>query len=88
MVKKKRKDYIVNLSIKHSVVTQFTSFIAVEKRDKVSGVWHRFRLSSSPFLIIYFKHSVVVCLFMNLHIVSFYLCVIFPAIKCGFKEKR
>ena len=34
MVKKNRKDYIVNLSIKHGVVTQFTSFIAVEKREK------------------------------------------------------
>ncbi len=30
------KDYIINLSKKYSIVTQFTSFIAVEKREKAS----------------------------------------------------
>jgi poly [ADP-ribose] polymerase len=30
------KDYIIELSKKYSIVTQLTSFIAVEKRDKVT----------------------------------------------------
>ena len=29
------KDYIIELSKKYSIVTQLTSFIAVEKREKV-----------------------------------------------------
>ena len=34
IMKKKRKNYIIELSVKFSIVTQFTSFIAVEKRDE------------------------------------------------------
>jgi len=30
------KDYIIELSKEYSIVTQFTSFVAIEKRDKVS----------------------------------------------------
>ena len=36
--KKSMKDYIINLSKKYSIVTQFTSFIAVEKREKVKSL--------------------------------------------------
>ncbi|CAH1800048.1 unnamed protein product [Owenia fusiformis] len=32
--KMKRKKQIINLSVEYSIVTQFTSFVAVEKRDK------------------------------------------------------
>lgn len=35
--KKTMKDYIINVSKKYSIVTQFTSFIAVEKREKVKA---------------------------------------------------
>ena len=34
--KAEQKAYIISLSKKYSIVTQFTSFVAVEVRDKVS----------------------------------------------------
>ena len=35
MLKKNRKNYIIELSQEYSIVTQFTSFVAIEKREKV-----------------------------------------------------
>ena len=35
MLKKNRKNYIIELSKEYSIVTQFTSFVAIEKREKV-----------------------------------------------------
>jgi len=29
------KDYIIELSKEYTIVTEFTSFVAIEKRDKV-----------------------------------------------------
>ena len=37
-MKKKRKNYIINLSKKFSIVSQFTSFVAVEERSEVRKV--------------------------------------------------
>ena len=34
-VKRERKDYIISLSKQHKIVTKFTSFVAVETREKV-----------------------------------------------------
>ncbi len=36
MFKREMKQKIIDLSIEHSIVTQFTSFVAVEEREKVS----------------------------------------------------
>jgi hypothetical protein len=38
VVKRDTKDYIISISKEFSIVSQFTSFIAVEKRDKVIGL--------------------------------------------------
>lgn len=38
IVQKKLKSYVINLSIEHSIVSPFTSFIAIEERSKVSVV--------------------------------------------------
>ena len=35
VVKRDRKDYIISLSKEYSLVTKFTSFVAVEHREKV-----------------------------------------------------
>ena len=35
IVKHDRKAYIINLSKEYSIVTQFTSFVAIEHRDEV-----------------------------------------------------
>ena len=35
-MKRNRKEYIIETSIRHSIVTQFTSFVAIEEREKVS----------------------------------------------------
>ena len=35
IVKRDRKDYIISLSKEFSVVSKFTSFVAVEHREKV-----------------------------------------------------
>ena len=47
------KDYIIELSKKYSIVTQLTSFIAVEKREKVRNdnarrVWRYLRGNQNP----------------------------------------
>lgn len=34
LLKREMKSKILELSIKHSIVTQFTSFVAIEKRDQ------------------------------------------------------
>ena len=38
IVKMNTKDYIIELSKQYSIVTQFTSFVAIEKRDKVCSI--------------------------------------------------
>lgn len=35
IVKKERKSYIINISKEYSIVSQFTSFVAIEEREKV-----------------------------------------------------
>lgn len=35
-MKKDRKSYIINVSKEYSIVSQFTSFVAIEEREKVS----------------------------------------------------
>lgn len=35
MLKDIKKSTIINMSIKYSIVTQFTSFVAIEEREKV-----------------------------------------------------
>ena len=35
VVKRERKDYIINVSKEYSIVSQFTSFVAIEEREKV-----------------------------------------------------
>ena len=47
------KDYIIELSKTYSIVTQLTSFIAVEKREKVRNdnarrVWRYLRGNQNP----------------------------------------
>lgn len=36
IVKRDRKSYIINISKEYSIVSQFTSFVAIEEREKVS----------------------------------------------------
>ena len=36
IVKRDRKSYIINVSKEYSIVSQFTSFVAIEEREKVS----------------------------------------------------
>ena len=36
LMKRNRKQYIIDTSIRHSIVTQFTSFVAIEEREEVS----------------------------------------------------
>ena len=36
IVKRDRKAYIINVSKEYSIVSQFTSFVAIEEREKVS----------------------------------------------------
>ena len=36
IIKRDRKSYIINVSKEYSIVSQFTSFVAIEKREKVS----------------------------------------------------
>ena len=36
IIKRDRKAYIINISKEHSIVSQFTSFVAIEEREKVS----------------------------------------------------
>ena len=38
MIKRDRKSYIINISKEYSIVSQFTSFVAIEEREKV-GVY-------------------------------------------------
>ena len=40
IIKRDRKSYIINISKEYSIVSQFTSFVAIEKREKVSNVVH------------------------------------------------
>ena len=35
IVKRDRKSYIINISKEYSIVSQFTSFVAIEEREKV-----------------------------------------------------
>jgi len=35
IVKRNLKNYIIKLSVDYSIVTEFTSFVAIEKRDEV-----------------------------------------------------
>ena len=35
-MKRDRKSYIINISKEYSIVSQFTSFVAIEEREKVS----------------------------------------------------
>jgi len=35
IIKRDRKSYIINVSKEYSIVSQFTSFVAIEKREKV-----------------------------------------------------
>ena len=37
IIKRDRKSYIINISKEYSIVSQFTSFVAIEKREKVSS---------------------------------------------------
>ena len=37
IIKRDRKSYIINISKGYSIVSQFTSFVAIEKREKVSS---------------------------------------------------
>ena len=37
IIKRDRKSYIINISKEYSIVSQFTSFVAIEKREKVSN---------------------------------------------------
>ena len=37
-MKRERKSYIINISKEYSIVSQFTSFVAIEEREKVSLV--------------------------------------------------
>ena len=36
-MKKERKSFIINTSKEYSIVSQFTSFVAIEEREKVEG---------------------------------------------------
>ena len=35
VLKRDRKSYIINISKEYSIVSQFTSFVAIEEREKV-----------------------------------------------------
>ena len=37
IIKRDRKSYVINISKEYSIVSQFTSFVAIEKREKVSN---------------------------------------------------
>ena len=37
IIKRDRKSYIINISKEYSIVSQFTSFVAIEKREKASN---------------------------------------------------
>ena len=36
IIKRDRKSYVINISKEYSIVSQFTSFVAIEKREKAS----------------------------------------------------
>lgn len=36
-MKRDRKSFIINISKEYSIVSQFTSFVAIEEREKVIG---------------------------------------------------
>ena len=38
IVKRDRKSYIINISKEYSIVSQFTSFVAIEERHKVRSL--------------------------------------------------
>ena len=37
IIKRDRKSYIINISKEYSIVSQFTSFVAIEEREKVTS---------------------------------------------------
>jgi len=43
IAKKNRKNYVIKLSTDFSIVTEFTSFVAIEKRDEVRYLINRDR---------------------------------------------
>ena len=39
VLKRERKDFIINTSKEYSIVSPFTSFVAIEVREKVGGAY-------------------------------------------------
>ena len=50
IVKRDQKSFVINISKEYSIVSQFTSFVAIEEREKVRKSVSQFSNSLSPSL--------------------------------------